>query len=465
MISNKLITIVKDNQFDKGWTLFSPTSFEVERNWQFKKADLSSIVKLITFSTQVNLILSETCLPSRVINELEWSNKYIKINIIARSKEVIERYKNLTFSSCKIDESTNINYIGVTGKTNGYYMLSDDLCEIDDSIEKIYFGSAKATDKYASLQKAKMLIVCNSGKHQDFNNLLSLAKKYGATCRYVINSKYFDRVSYDFTTDNKVELFISNYVDDVVLVVGQDNSISRMSILNDGYIVLYPIDRVSNYVGELYKNLFLNDTIEVDQIPADVYSCFNGKNEKLSITDAVVIRKDVPIAEMSDFVNEIFDKSITERHNDYSNKGRTTQYFFTLIPPLFDASYHESSIYVPIKEMHEEWATLNKIKLDRIVRDYREFMDKDSKLIAFIDYSKKFTIELEQMVSRCSYGGYYFKLEEAINTYEEYQRNIYDDCLFMFNEINSESSGSKFDKFDAEIEGRSSSFHGYRRFK
>ena len=137
MISNKLVTIVKDNQFDKGWTLFSPTSFEIERNWQFKKADLSNVVKLITFSTQVNLILSQTCLPSRVINELEWSNKYIKINIIAKSKDIVDRYKNLTFNSCKIDESLNINYIGITGKSNGCFMLGDDLCEIDESVEKI----------------------------------------------------------------------------------------------------------------------------------------------------------------------------------------------------------------------------------------------------------------------------------------------------------------------------------------
>ena len=453
MISNKLVTIVKDNQFDKGWTLFSPTSFEAERNWQFKKADLSSVVKLITFSTQVNLVLSETCLPSRVINELEWSNKYIKINIIAKSKEVVDRYKNLTFNSCKIDEATNINYIGVTGKSNGYYMLGDVLCEIDDSIEKIYFGSTKTTDKYSSLEKAKMLVVCNSGKHQGFNNLLSLANKYGASCRYVINSKYFDRAAYDFAKENKLELFISSYVDDVVLVINKDNSISRMSVLNDGYVVLYPIDRVSNYVGELYKNLFLKDTIEVDKIPTDVYSCFSGKNEKLNITDAVVIRKDVPIAEMSDFVGEIFDKSITDKHNDYSNKGRTTQYFFTLIPPLFDSTYHKSSIYNPIQELHEEWVTLNKIKFDRVVRDYREFMSKDSKLITFIDYARQLTDKLEQMVSKCSYSGYYSKLAEAINRYEEYQNSMLDDCLFMFNEVNSESSGTKFDKFDDEIEG------------
>ena len=239
MISNKLVTTVKDNQFDKGWTLFSPTSFEIERNWAFKKVDLSNVVKLITFSTQVNLVLAETCLPSRVINELEWANKYIKINIIAKGKEVANRYKNLTFNSCTIDEKTNINYIGIIGKTNGYYMLGEDLCEIDDSVEKIYFGLSKSADKYASLEKAKTLIICNSGKHQDFDNLLSLAKKYGVSCRYVMNSKYFDRDAYDFVKANNVELYVSSYVDDIVLVINKDNSISRMSFLNDEYVVLW----------------------------------------------------------------------------------------------------------------------------------------------------------------------------------------------------------------------------------
>lgn len=453
MISNKLVTIIKDNQFDKGWTLFSPSSFEIERNWQFRKADLSNVVKLITFSTQVNLILSQTCLPSRVINELEWSNKYIKINIIAKSKDIVDRYKNLTFNSCKIDESLNINYIGITGKSNGCFMLGDDLCEIDESVEKIYFNSMKANDKYSSLEKAKMIIVCNGGKHQDFPNLLSLSTKYGLKCRYIIRDKYFDRAAYDFAKNNGIELFVSNDVEDVVLTINKDDSINRVSTLNGGYVVLYPIDRIDTYVGRVYKNLFLKDTIEVDKIPTDVYSCFNGKNEKLNIVDAVVLKKDVAISEMSDFVNEVFDKSITESHNDYSNKGKTTQYFFTLIPPLFDSSYVESSIYAPAHKLQEEWATLNKIRFDRIVRDYREFMNKDSKLISFIDYSKKITDKLEEMVKKCSYRGYYSEIEKAIGMYEDYQKDIFADCSFMFNEINSEISGTKFDKFDAEIEG------------
>lgn len=453
MINNKLVTIVKDNQFDKGWTLFSPTSFEIERNWQFKKADLSSVVKLITFSNRVNLILSDACLPSRVISELEWSKKYIKINIIAKSKTVIDRYKNLSFDSCKVDENTSMNYIGITGKNNGYFMLGDDLCEVGDSIENLYFGSLKMNDKYSCLEKAKVLIVCNSGKHKCFDNLIALTKEYDLKIRYVIASRYFDKEAFDYAKDNKIELFVSNYVDNAVLVINKDNSVGKLSVLDGGYFIQNPIDRISNYVGDLFKNLFLKENIEVEKIPSSVYSCFNGKNEKLDIVNEIVIQKDVSVAEMSNFVIENFDKSICDKHNDYSNKAKAVKYEFTLIPPIFDSSYYESLIYDPIHKLHEEWREINKIKFDRIERDYHEFMTENSKLMVFIGYIKSINDSVTKMVNKCSYSGYHSKLNEAIKECEDYQNHLLDDCSFMFNSINSESSGTKFDKFDAEIEG------------
>lgn len=394
MINNKIVTIIKENQFNKGWTIFSPASFEVDRNWTFKKVELSNVIKAITFSTVVNLVLSETCLPLRIINELEWSNKYTKINLIAKNKKVVERYKNLSFNSCKIDETVNVNYIGIKGKINGFYLLDNDLCEVDGSIENFYFNEAKDSDKYLFLEKAKSIIICNSGRHRDFNDFISLANKYGILCYYVINDKYFDREAYDYGKNNKIDIFVSDYVDDVVLVVMKDNSIFKMSTLNDELVFFYPIDKVSRYIGKLYKNLFIKDIIEVDNIPSNVYSCFNGKNEKLNITDTYVIKKDVNINEMSDFISETFDKSIIEKHNDYSNKARRTLYLFTLIPPLFNSSYLESSIYNPIHKLYSEWMNINKIKFDRVVKDYHEFMNEDSKLIPFISYSHRFSNKL-----------------------------------------------------------------------
>lgn len=453
MIRNKTVTIVKENQFDKGWTLFSPTSFGTDKNPNFKTTDITDVVKLITYSNQINLILSEACLPSRIVNELKWVNEYIKINIIAKNKEVIERYNDLHFNSFKIDESLNINYIGITGKGNKYYMIDTPFYEIDDSIEKSFFGSKNERENYPSLAKARTLIIGNSGRHQNFSTLFSLATQYGMKCRYIINYQHFDRNVYDFAKENNIELFISDFVNDIVLTIDEDGSINKMSVLNDGHVVFCPIERISNYIGKLYKNLFLEDNIETKDIPTGTYSCFDGHNELVDIADEVIVQNDIVINEISDFIDETFDKSIIENHNYYSNKGKKTKYIFTLIPPLFDSSYVESSIYAPIHKLHKDWVEINKIKFDKIIEQYREFMTKDSKLIPFIAYSTQFSSKLEQMINDCSYSSYHSVIKEAINSYKEYQANIFDDCAFMFDEINSENSETKFDKFDDEING------------
>ena len=453
MISNKLVTIIKENQFDKGWTIFSPASFGIDRNSHYKPVDLTDVIRLITFSNKVNLVLSEVCLPSRVVNELEWCNKYIQINLIAKNKTILERYKNLTFNSYKVDETININYIGVSGKNNGYFLLSETILEVDESIDSTLFGALKNTDKYGFLNDARLMIVCNAKKHCDFDDLLSIAEDYGIACNYVMNSKYFDRMTYDYARDHQLDLYISDYVDDAVLIVRKDNSIYRMISLNDECIVLSPIEKIGRYVGELFKSLFLTDTVDVNKFPAKVYTCYDGKNEPLNIVDEITISEGVVINEMQDFINEVFDSSITEKHNDYSNRAKAVRYQFTLVPPLMDASYHESSIYAPIHRLYDEWIAFNEINLDRIVDDYRSFMNNDVKLIAFVAYAKGIADKLSQMVTECSYIDYYVTLEEAIHEYETYQNQVFEDCAFMFNEINSESSGTKFDKFDVEIDG------------
>ena len=453
MISNKLITIVKDNQFNEGWTLFTSASFEVEKNYQFKKIELSNIVKLITFSKEVNLILAETCLSSRMINELEWVNKYIKLNIIAKNKNIIERYNNLIFNSCKIDETININYIGIEGKINGYFIIGEDIYEVDKSVEEMYYRKKLSKDKYACFDNVESLIICNSGSHKDFGNVVNLAKEHNAKCCYVIDYRAFDRSVFDFAKKNQIELFVSEYVQDAVLVVNKDNSICKLLVLNDGNIVLYQIDKVHTYVGEVYKNLFLEDTIDTSRMPLDVYMCINGKNKKLDIKDKVIVSKDIFIDEMSNFVDEIFDQSIVDNHNEYANIGKRTQYNFTLFPPLIDSSYQVSSIYNPILKLYEERDSINKINFEKIVIDYHKLMNSDSKLIQFINYQKLFKDKLEYMISKYSYKGYYSELNEAIKKYSECKDGLLDDCLFMFNEINVQSSDSKFNVLDTEIAG------------
>ena len=47
MINNKVITITKDNQFDKGWTLFLPSSLDVNDNPLYQQPVTSDLVKRV----------------------------------------------------------------------------------------------------------------------------------------------------------------------------------------------------------------------------------------------------------------------------------------------------------------------------------------------------------------------------------------------------------------------------------
>ena len=86
MINNKVVTISKNNQFQDGWTLFESFKFELLKNYSFKDVKINDIVRAITYSNSLNLILSQCCLPSNVIKELEWANKYISINLVVKNK-------------------------------------------------------------------------------------------------------------------------------------------------------------------------------------------------------------------------------------------------------------------------------------------------------------------------------------------------------------------------------------------
>lgn len=100
MINNKLITITKENQFDKGWTLFHPYEPNVPDNRTYRDAMLTDVVRLITHADEVDLILCEPCLSSRIVSEIEWANKYIKLRVIVKDKLYLKfrfRYDKLYF--------------------------------------------------------------------------------------------------------------------------------------------------------------------------------------------------------------------------------------------------------------------------------------------------------------------------------------------------------------------------------
>lgn len=453
MIENKKIIITKENTFDKGWTLFHPFDLNINRNRLFKETMISDVIRLITHSNEVNLILSDSCLSSRIVNEIEWANKYIKLNIIAKDDSIINNYRKFSFNSKKVDSSIDFSYIGIIGKENGHFMISDGYTEIDDSLYKVYFQNKNLKGDYSFLNNASKLIIIDCDGKKDYSMVISAASQNKIPCYYAVNTRYFNNRIFNYSKENKIELLVSEYTQNGIIVVNRDNTLSCVTMTNNGFYLSYPIENISSFLGMEYKSGYYKDSIETDKLKGEIYSCYNGRIEKLNIIDKKIVPLNVDVEFMSDFVSETFDSSIVEKHNDYSAEAKKVEYQFNLIPPLFDSKYVESNIYDGIHELHSKWNNQQTLKIKRIKDDYNTFIDEDYGLIDFLLETEKFTKEFDERVEKCDYKNYYCWIKSVSDQFNKNRTSLLDICKNMFNSINEESSGTKFDKFDNEIAG------------
>lgn len=453
MIENKKIIITKENTFDKGWTLFHPFDLNINRNRLFKETMISDVIRLITHSNEVNLILYDSCLSSRIVNEIEWANKYIKLNIIAKDDSIINNYRKFSFNSKKVDSSIDFSYIGIIGKENGHFMISDGYTEIDDSLYKVYFQNKNLKGDYSFLNNASKLIIIDCDGKKDYSMVISAASQNKIPCYYAVNTRYFNNRIFNYSKENKIELLVSEYTQNGIIVVNRDNTLSCVTMTNNGFYLSYPIENISSFLGMEYKSGYYKDSIETDKLKGEIYSCYNGRIEKLNIIDKKIVPLNVDVELMSDFVSETFDSSIVEKHNDYSAEAKKVEYQFNLIPPLFDSKYVESNIYDGIHELHSKWNNQQTLKIKRIKDDYNTFIDEDYGLIDFLLETEKFTKEFDERVEKCDYKNYYCWIKSVSDQFNKNRTSLLDICKNMFNSINEESSGTKFDKFDNEIAG------------
>lgn len=322
MIENKKVIITKENTFDKGWTLFHPFDLGIDRNRLFKDTMISDVIRLITHSSEVNLILCDSCLSSRIVNEIEWANKYIKLNIIAKDESIINNYKKFSYNSKKIDNTVDFNYIDIIGKENAHFMISDGYTEIDDSLYKVYFQNKNLKDDYSFLNDASELIIVDTDGKKDYSIVIKNAVQNKIPCYYAVNTKYFNNKIFNYSKENKLELLVSEFTQDGIIVVHKNNTLSCVVMTNSGFYLSFPIEKISSFLGFEYKSGYYNDSIETDKLKGEIYSCYNGKIIKLNIVDKKIIPIEVEIELMSDFVSETFDSSIVEKHNDYSAESK-----------------------------------------------------------------------------------------------------------------------------------------------
>lgn len=452
MIKTKTITITKDNQFNKGWTLFKPFNLMYDKNRFYSPISINDVIRCITFASKVDMILSEPCLSSRIIEEIKWVNKYIELNIFAKSKEVLDRYSSLKFSSVKIENTVDFNYIGIQGKQNKYFILDDAFVEIDDSYEKVFFDGINLSDDFSFLKDVREMIVVDSCGVENHSKLIEAAKKHNVEVRLIVNSKHFSREIFDTYNDLNISLLVSDKTKDAVLLIKQDASLMCLAKTNHGFYISYPIERAYKYFGGLYESCRFKDKIETKNLNNEYYFCYRGDFKKLDIKDKIVINLDRPIELMSDFISENFDSKIIESHNDYSLQAKQVDYVFKLIPPSLNDSYVESSIYDDVHRLCDVWDEKQTLNVSKIKERYALFSDKDFGIIKMLDESVAFTKELKRKVQNCSYSGYYNLIKNTLDLFKTTNDGLIEICRHIFESLNGKFSEKKFDKFDLEIE-------------
>ena len=164
MIADKLVTIRKENTFEYGWALFTPWHDFPQRNKHYNTVGVYEIVKQITFSKTVTLMLAEPCLSRKIIDELKWVQPYAEITLLAKSNEVADFYKELEFSSVRIEPSLSLNYIGIESKDgNVGYFISDGFQRTDETVESLFSSLKKGALDFSPFADADKVIVLEDG--------------------------------------------------------------------------------------------------------------------------------------------------------------------------------------------------------------------------------------------------------------------------------------------------------------
>lgn len=453
MISSKVVKVVKENTFNQGWTLFGECDLPFTKNHLFESVSISELIEYINKAKEINIILGEICLSGEVLWEIERRSSEISINIVARNEEIVSNYPNIKYSSVRINENIDFNYIGINGEYNKYLMVLDKYVEVDNLIEEYYFNSNSNIESYSFLNQIARLVIVDRKGEKDYSKLIDAVNKAHIDCYYAVDVKFYNKDIFYYALTNKLELIVADVLKEGIIVQNKNGTISCLQRLNTDIFSSYPIEGISTFIDNKYSCLFCDDEVAIGNLLDKVYCASFGSVEKFHLVDTKVLFYDVKLPSITDFISEKFDNSIIEEHNNYSNKAYRVEYQFNLIPPILDSTYLESSIYDEIKELKAIWDNLQNLKIEDIKRDYNEIMNEDIGLIDFIDSTVRFTDTLTTSIEQCNYEGYYKLINNAKALYENYKRSLVLKCKDMYLDISKENLSSKFDKFDIEIDG------------
>ena len=451
MIADKLVTIRKENTFENGWALFIPWHDFPQRNKYYNAVGVSEIVNQITFSKTVTLMLAEPCLSRKIIDELKWVQPYAGITLLAKSNEVAAFYKELRFSSVKIEPSLSLNYIGIENKDGKFgYFISDGFQRTDETVESLFSSSKEDSLDFSPFADADKLIVLGDDAPYLFQ-LFEYCEKNRISAFFAKSIDTFNRSDYDAYKNRTIGLLIAEYVGTGVCVQ-KNGKLFHASLMN-GQFILVEAETISNWItGNIYCNLKEKAILKGYEIPQNAYVLHKSTVRPLALKEWHIVEKTVPIDTMADFVAEQFDQSETENHNEFSAIAKCVEYRFTLTPPLLPAQSVFSSIYDKAQELLAQWNICYTIPIQKIRRALERFQGNQD-FLAMLQHIEDSDVSVKNIIGEYQYQDYRSVFQSCKNSLVQDRDKLIDSCCALNAPILAEIKSTQTSGIDDEIRG------------
>ena len=454
MINDKIITITKNNTFDKGWTIFAPYQMPVYKNRNYKEILVTDVVRAITKSYYVYIILKEPCLARAIVKKIEWVSKFTEIELIARTEEIIARYQNIPFKKVSINPNLDFNYMSIEGNVSLFVMINDGYTETSGVLKSVYFDGKAMQGDYGFLSDAEDVLFAGNCFDGGYATLYNECIRRGKRTYRVITKKEYNQSVFNDFNKSKTALLLSDFTKDAVIYFTKSGEIKQVVQAANGLFLDFPISKLNDYVGELYVCLWQwhdRALANLDGVK-NLYAWCDGSLQPYAMKDKLIIKRNISILTMKEFVEESFDSSEMNEHNQYSAVTKSVEYQFTLMPPRFDASYAYSPIYSPILRLHKDFKKKATFDFTSMLKEKNAFF-KCNKLDDFSYEWESLIKWFYVAVEEYRYAGYYKIIRQALQTVKNMQENLLEIFGDMAKELYSQSFETKFDRFDDEIAG------------
>lgn len=450
MIKNKIIEITKNNTFNKSWALF--TKSDINYSSKGKGLLIKEIENYITFASQIDLVVSFDILHKRIFDAILWAFMQggLVINLIYKSDKLLKGLKDLSFNKTIKDNDLTLNYICIQGKRNNQnyevaFLLEDDIVQLDSPIN---FNSSNK-NSYNFLDDCNEVFIIDELYSNKYDEFILNCKKRKIKVNYIIETKNFSKSIHDLCKEKQVNLFVCENIRPVILLTNKNTN--KMSCLKfyKNINIFFEVYNSNNYIiNTLYKNNFKE--IYMKDLPAQFLSYNSGEIKECKINEYKEIDITVQNSTMEDFINEDFDKSIVDRHNDYSDESKSVKYIFNLIPPRLNDSYKISSIYNGINNVAKGIEVLN----DKVILDFGRGINSIiaenwiSKICDTILKNKK---EILNLIGKYQFINFNDFCDNILYNLQHNKSIMVEEIVKIYSKLNQDASDIKFAKFDDEI--------------